>query len=223
MEKLGRTGDKHSIKHFFIEPMVLMAYSLPLLLACLHFAIHLPIAYFLTKYLQSIEIIKILILGYFFYAVASPALSISLAMNKQVKLMFLVIPVVGLNFLLNYIFIKSGWGLRGVAIGTSIAYFCYFCAIILFALSYMDESLKAYPKTIVVILIPIFYTVFLFWVIDTFIQLNHNTILSDIFVTTVKIGLFFILYSLVFLKIKNHPAFQKLFNNLSLIKHFKRK
>jgi len=222
MEKLGRTGDKHSIKHFFIEPMVLMAYTLPLLLACLHFAIHLPIEYFLTKYMQSIEIIRILILGYFFHAVASPALSVSLAMNKQVKLIFLVVPIVSLNFLLNYLFIKSGWGLKGVAIGTSITYFCHFCAMVLFTLSYLDETLKAYLKTLFVILFPIFYTVLLFWIIDTNIQLNRNTIWSDIFATSVKIGLFILLYSLVFLKIKNHPAFQKMFSNLFLSKFFKR-
>ena len=221
MEKRGRTGDKRSIKHFFIEPMVLMAYTLPLLLACLHFAIHLPIAYFLTKYMQSIEIIKILILGYFFYSVASPALSITLALNKQVKLIFLVLPAVGLNFLLNYLFIKSGWGLKGVAIGTSITYFCYFCAIILFALSNLDETLEDYPRTIVIIIIPIFYTELLFWIIDKLLQSNHNTIWSDIFATSVKIGLFIILYSLVFLKIKNHPSFQKLFNNLFVIKFLK--
>lgn len=222
MEKLGRTGDKHSIKHFFIEPMVLMAYTLPSLLACLHFAIHLPIAYFLTKYMQSIEVIKILILGYFFYAVASPALSVSFALNKQVKLIFLTVPIVGINFLLNYIFIKSGWGLKGVAIGTSITYFCYFCAIVFFTLSHLDEPLKAYPRTLVVILIPIFYTVLLFWIIDTHIQLNQNTIWSDIFATSIKIGLFILSYSLVFLKIKDHPAFQKLFNNLFILKYFKR-
>jgi len=222
MEKLGQTGDKKSIKHFFIEPMVLMAYTLPFLLACLHFAIHLPIVYFLTKYMQSIEIIKILILGYFFYSVASPALSMSLAMNKQLKLMFLVVPVVGLNFLLNYLFIKSGWGLKGVAMGTSITYFCYFCAIILFTLSNLDETLRAYPRTLVIIIIPIFYTVFLFWIIDTHLQINHNTIWSDIFATSVKIGLFILSYSLVFLKIKNHPAFQKLFKNLFILKYFKR-
>ena len=221
MEKLGRTGDRHSIKHFFTEPMVLMAYTLPLLLACLHFAIHLPITYFMTKYVQSIEIIKILLLGYYFYAVASPALSVSLAMNKQVKLMFVVAPLVSINFLLNYLFIKSGWGLKGVAIGTSITYFCYFCAIILFTLSHLDETLKAYPRTIVIIIIPIFYTVLLFWIIDTHLQINHNTIWSDIFATSVKIGLFILLYSVVFLKIKNHPAFQKLFHNLFNFKYFK--
>ena len=54
MEELGRTGDKHSIKNYFIEPMVLMAYTFPLLIACFHFGIHLPIVYFLNQYMQSI-------------------------------------------------------------------------------------------------------------------------------------------------------------------------
>ena len=221
MEKLGQTGDKHSIKHYFLEPMVLMAYTFPLLIACFHFAIHLPIVYFLNQYMQSIEIIKILILGYFFYAVASPALSVSLAMNKQVKLIFLVLPLVCLNFLLNYFFIRSGWGLKGVALGTSIAYFCYFCAIILFAISNMDESLKAYPKTLVVILIPFFYTVFLFWIIDTHIQFNNDTFWSDVVTTSIKVGTFVLSYSLVFLIVRNFPVFQRLFRIL-FPKHFKK-
>ena len=217
MEKFGRTSDRAKVKNYFIEPMVLMGYILPVLIACMNYSIHLPIVHFLDKYVQSIPIIQILTIGIFFDAVSSPAMSISLAFNKQVKLIFLVAPFVALNFGLNYLFIINGWGLNGVAIGTSITYCLYFFAIIFYALRQFGDALKEFISLLLMIFTPFAYAIILYFGIERFLPVAINGLWSDIIYTALKISLFVILYCLIFYKIRKHSAFIKFLNHLPLI------
>jgi len=217
MEKFGRTNDKYRIKNYFIEPMILLAYMIPFLIACLFYGIHLPIEYFLTKYIQSIDVVKILIFSFYFNAVATPALSISLALNKQVRIIYLMIPLVALNFLLNFIIIKVGWGIEGVAFGTNISYFIYFCSILLFASNQFGETLKEYINLLSLIFSPFIYSLILLLGIEYFVSYEIHNLWSDIIRTSIKISLFSLLYSFIFFRIRRHSAFVKLIGNLHLI------
>ncbi len=89
MEKFGRTSDRARVKIYFIRAHDPHGVYPSSLIACLNYSIHIPIEYYLDKYVQSITIVKILTIGIFFNAVSSPAMSISLAFNKQVNLIFL--------------------------------------------------------------------------------------------------------------------------------------
>ena len=216
MEKFGKTKNKHSIKNYFIEPMILMAYTIPVLIAGLYFSIHLPIDYFLAKFHLSIPVVKILIIGFFFQAVASPALSICLAFNKQIKLILLVTPLVALNFCLNIMFIRVGWGIEGVALGTSITFFVYFCVFIYFALTQFEGEIKEFLAILLSVLIPFAYSILLVLFIENIIKLKIFGLWQDIFLTSLKASLFIILYSIIFLRIRKHSAFIKLVDNSPL-------
>jgi O-antigen/teichoic acid export membrane protein len=217
MEKFGRTKDRGRVKNYFVEPMVLMAYIIPILVVCLNYSIHLPIVYYLDQYVQSITVIKILTIGIFFDAVSSPAMSIALAFNKQVKLIFLVAPLVALNFGLNYLFIKNGLGLNGVAIGTSITFFVYFLVLIFYALRQFGDALKEFTYILLMIFAPFSYAVVLYFCIDRFVPVSINGLWSDILYTSLKMTLFIVLYCLIFYKIRKHSAFIKFLNHLPLI------
>ena len=217
MEKFGRTKDRGRVKDYFIEPMILMAYIIPILIACLDYSIHLPIVYYLDKYVQSITVIKILTIGIFFNAVSSPAISIALAFNKQVKLIFLVAPLVALNFGLNYFLIINGWGINGVAIGTSITYFVGFFVLILYALRQFGDTFKEFTHILLMIFTPFLYAVALYFCIERFVPVSITGLWSDIIYTSLKMILFVVPYCLIFYKIRKHSAFIKFFTHLPLI------
>jgi O-antigen/teichoic acid export membrane protein len=217
MEKFGRTKDRGRVKNYFVEPMILMAYIIPILIVCLNYSIHLPIVYFLDQYVQSITVMKILTIGIFFEAVSSPAMSIALTFNKQVKLIFLVAPLVALNFSLNYLFIKNGWGLNGVAIGTSITLIVYFFVLIFYALRQFVDALKEFTHILLMILAPFSYAVVLYFCIERFVPVSINGLWSDILYTSLKMTLFIVLYCLIFYKIRKHSAFIKFLNHLPFI------
>lgn len=218
MEKLGRTNNSLSIKNYFTDPMFIMAYFLPLMISCIYFAIHLPIEYYLDKYTSSISAVKIMMIGVYFQAVASPSLSISIAFNKQVRLILIVIPLVALNFGLNYILIKLGWGINGVAMGTSITFFTYFCVLLYFASVQFGENLYVYLRNLSMVLIPFWYSLVLILSIDKLFEYEINSLWSDMLITSAKIVIFIVVYCLIIYRnIRKNSIFVKLFASLASI------
>jgi O-antigen/teichoic acid export membrane protein len=216
MEKLGAEKDKSRIRHFFTEPAILMAYTLPILIVFLYYFIHLPIDYYLNKYIPAISVVKILVAGSFFQAVASPALSVSLGLNKQTKLIFVVAPIVLLNIGLNFAFIKLGWGIEGAALATSITYFIYFFIMVFFASNLLGGGIKEYLNTSMLILTPFLYSTIIVIIIESYLRLTVTNIWNDIMYTSLQFCTFTVVYSLIFFKIRKHSAFVKLFDNMPL-------
>jgi O-antigen/teichoic acid export membrane protein len=216
MEKLGRTKDSLSIKHYLSEPMAIMAYLLPLIISCIVFAIHLPIKYYLDQYIPSIQVVKILMIGVYFEAVAYPALSVCLAMNKQLHLICIVIPLVALNYSLNYAFITLGWGINGVAAGTSITFFVCFCTILYFASVLFGERLKTYFDNVLMILLPFLYSFVLIFCIETFMDFTIHNMWFDLIISATKVAVFMFLYCVMIYRIRNNSGFVKLYSNLRL-------
>jgi O-antigen/teichoic acid export membrane protein len=218
MEKLGRTNNSLSIKSYFTDPMFIMAYFLPVIISCIYFAIHLPIEYYLYKYTPSISVVKIMMIGVYFEAVASPSLSISLAFNKQMRLICIVIPMVALNFGLNYILIKLGWGINGVAMGTSITFFAYFCVLLYFASVQFGENFYVYLSNLSMVLIPFGYSSVLIFSIDKCFEYEINNLWSDIMITSAKIVIFILIYCMmIYRTIRKNSSFVKLFASLASI------
>jgi len=223
MESLGRHKDVHQIKHYFIDPTILLAYFMPYLLAVFYFAIHVPIQYFLVKYFPSINVVKILTPGFFFGAVSMLPLFICYALNKQVRMIIIALPTIMLNLLLNYLFIYSGWGINGVAIGTDMSFFVFCSLMNWYALKQFNVSIEEYVRFFLLIYAPFFYASFLIFTIDNFLIFNADGFWKDIIFTSLKIGIFCLMFSLVFIFVRKHSAFVKLINNVPLINSMKGK
>jgi len=217
MEKLGKTGDIRQIKEYLVEPTVLVAYFIPFLVGALFLGIHLPLKYFVPEYLPSINVTQILILGSFFFSVLSMPLLICIASNRQVKIVFLTFSAIVLNAVLSYSFIHWGWGIEGVAIGTAISYFALGSIIIWYALKQFKVEMEEYVRFFSLIYAPFLYAFCLFLLLDNLFSFDINGFWSDVFYTSIKIGFFFLMFSLIFIFVRKHDAFQKLKTNLPII------
>ncbi len=217
MEKLGRTKDWLSIKNYLSEPMIIMAYLLPVMMSLIFFSVHLPIKYYLDQYTPSVMVVKILMVAVFFESVASPVMSVCLAINKQIELICLVIPLVVLNFMLNYLFIVAGWGINGVAMGTGITFFVCFCTLLYFASVQFEESWRVYFDNLKIILAPFIYASVLIVCIDSLLDVATDNFWFDLMLSLIKISLFMLCYSVMLYRIRKHSGFVKLYANLALI------
>jgi O-antigen/teichoic acid export membrane protein len=216
MEKLGKTQDSYQIKNYLIEPAVLIAYFMPFLIALFYLSIHLPIEYFLTKYFPAIAVVKILILGLFFYAVASIPLNVSFALNRQNNIIYIALPAVMLNIILNYSFVRFGWGINGIAIGTGISYFVFSNMMLWFASKLFKIRIKEYLRFVLLIYAPFLYLVFLLFLIDLFLPLNSSDFWNDVIFTSIQIAAFILLYSIILIFVRKHSALKKLIANLPM-------
>lgn len=79
----------------------------------------------LVDYIKSIFIIKVILIGQFFVLSSSIVNNMLIAKNKQNSLVKLLIFMILISIILNFIMLKMGLGLNGIAIATAISYFLY--------------------------------------------------------------------------------------------------
>jgi len=61
-----------------------------------------------------------------------------ITIDRQALYFIIMLSCVSLNFLLSYGLIKAGFGIAGVAIGTSVSYFVYFAIMLIVAKYYCE-------------------------------------------------------------------------------------
>jgi O-antigen/teichoic acid export membrane protein len=214
MEAYGKTKDIHKIKNYFIEPTVLLSYISPFIISAIFFSIHIPIEYFLKKYIPSIVVIQILSLGFYFLILNTMATSICYAVNKQMNILYLTIPCIFINVILNYILIHQGMGINGVAIGTSITHFVFNFSMLILTIRQYEESYSKLFKFLSMIYLPFVYSLFLMLSINFLFQKTFNELWSDAIYTTMEIVVFCLLYSLILIVIRNNNALHKIVESM---------
>jgi O-antigen/teichoic acid export membrane protein len=217
MEKLGASDDVAQIKVYLIEPTIITAYFVPLLIGGLFLSIHLPLIYLLPEYIPAINVSKTLILGAFFFCILSMSLLVCIALNKQIKVLFLSLAIVVLNALFSYFFITIGWGIDGVAIGTIAAYFIFSTAIIAYALQQFNSPLSENVGFFVKAYLPFVYAAVLLYFLDWLVIAPVDDLVSDVVVTAVKVIIFLVAYSLIMIPMRKQPAFVRLVDHLPVL------
>ena len=132
-ERYGQTGTLGETTPFFVRTTHALGYFLPLVIGFVFFFVPIVVHYFLKGFEPGVPAMKILVLGYFFVAVNEMSSTLLFTADKQVKL----IPIIGAMVLaasaLIFIFIRAGWGIEGVALAASTAYFLLFLSTFCYA------------------------------------------------------------------------------------------
>ena len=219
MEKLGRNKDIHGIINYFIEPTVLVAYLIPYMLGFFYFSIHIPIQYYLVKYIPSVDVVKLLTPTFFFGTVSIFPTYICYALNKQIKLIFIACPMILLNMILNYILIQSGLGIKGVAIGTDVTNFIFCSLMLWYTFMQFKDVIQNRFKYLFLIYAPFLYSILLILIIDNLFTSRSVDFFGDAYLTFIKIIVYSIVFSFIFVVVKRQTVFINLINNISL-KHY---
>lgn len=190
MEALGTHGNVKYLKNYLIDPIFILAYLMPLVIGIVYLSFPLFIKNFLPNFIHSIDVTKILILFMYFMALNSISSKFVIAINKQNKILGLQIFSVLLGICLNYIFIKLGWGIEGVALATGITYMVYSNATTMFAFSQVTNKLSEIIKQVIPLWAPFFYLLILIVVLDNPFSQNFQV---SIFHTILKIIYFILL------------------------------
>lgn len=135
LEKYGETGEIASLKNHFELPSLILGVSVAFFIGIAFLLIGILIANFLPAYREAIVPSKVLLFSVFFMALGQMANRVLIAIKKNRLVIFLQISVIFLSIALNYIFIKSGYGILGVAMGTTISYCLYAIGILSYTFS----------------------------------------------------------------------------------------
>jgi O-antigen/teichoic acid export membrane protein len=155
--KYGENDNIQDLKKYMVQPTLILAYLMPILIGWIYIIIGPLIKLTLNKYIPGIESAKILVLGSFFLAVVYMAGHLLVTLKKFNKYIRIQILVIGMAILLNIVFVRLGWGIKGVAYATSIGFFLYSSAIIHYAFRQYSNQIKDFLKYIGGIYLPFIY------------------------------------------------------------------
>jgi len=143
----GERQNIHELRDIFVKPTFVFAYFFPVLIGAIIIALPLLIEYLLKAYSPGLTPAYILLLGSSFLSLINMPGYLLIAINKQYKMISICVLGVAAGVILNYIFAKKfNMGLTGIAIGTSITYFLYSTALMIYAFKHYTKNIAAHLK-----------------------------------------------------------------------------
>lgn len=190
-ERYGETGEPSSLRRYLIMPLKILVPAMAVLVGIIYIVLPLLVSVFLPEYTAGVPAAQILIFGLFFYGITGMAGNMLLTINKQMLRLSILLGSALLNFGFSYVALKLGYGIEGVAVGTSLAYFIFSVISIITAMKYCSISLYQSIKLIGKILGSICYVGGVLWLISYILKLIEGS-LSGIIVQTTTQGLIFL-------------------------------
>ena len=187
-EHYGKSKQIKESRHYFLRITRVLVFVLPVIIAGVIFLLPCVVHYLLPKFLPGIFSMKILVLGYFFVVVNEMSSTILFTMNKQGRLIPILLGLVLMAFALNYGFIRKGWGIEGVAIATGMTYFFYFIFLFVFAFREILTGFELFKTIILVIFIFLYFSSMIFF-LD-----QHIHIRAVLMEGIIKCGVFIFLF-----------------------------
>jgi len=132
MQSLSENSSEKNLNKYFLKPLINTAYYMPFLVGLVIFVFPVLIPIILPRYIPGIPPTIILVIGGYFLFMSYTARGIIVANNLQLKASVVMAFVLLINITLSISFVKSGMGIKGVALGSSISYFILFISLLYF-------------------------------------------------------------------------------------------
>lgn len=123
--RYGQTSVQKSLFPMVIrQSLMSMVITVPILIL-VYFGLPFLVTYFLPEYSLGLVPARILLIGLAFIPLAGGVGNFLNIVDKQIHYMAIIAFAVIINLGLDLLFVKLGWGLNGVALGSSITYVIY--------------------------------------------------------------------------------------------------
>ena len=163
-EKYGATKDINDIKSMVIKSNYFISRLIPILIGTIIFITQPIVLLVLPQFKDGLGVMKILVIGYYFMAVNQMSTTLLFTIDKQKLLIPLYGIMVAVCIGLNYLFITMGWGIIGVALGTSVSYFLFFLIIFSFAACHIMERRSIVRFHFEIMMFYIYFLINILWI-----------------------------------------------------------
>lgn len=154
MQSLSKNTVEENLTSYLFKPLYNIAYLIPLLIGPIFFIIPPFIHLLLPNYIPGIISAQIIIFGVYFLGLTFITRGIIVANGWQLKTLYITFPVLLLNIIMSIMFIKNGFGIRGVAISSGISYFILFNSLMFFILYKHNYNIKDFISTLLSLFLP---------------------------------------------------------------------
>ena len=164
-EKYGEDQSYETVIKYVDKPTKLVFFAGIIFLGHIYFMISGLVPVLMPKYVPGIVSAKIVLCGFLMFVLSMSSENFILTVRKQVYQIPMLLAATIVSFLINFYFIKCGFGIMGVALGTSLGYILYFFIETYFAIRHFwaRNEIFAFYKAI---MIPYFYVLIALWGIE---------------------------------------------------------
>jgi O-antigen/teichoic acid export membrane protein len=159
-EKYGEDQSYGAVIKYVDKPTKLVFFTGIIFLGHIYFMISGLVPVLMPKYVPGIVSAKIVLCGFLMFVLSMSSENFILTVRKQVYQIPMLLAATSVTFLLNLYFIKCGFGIMGVALGTGLGYILYFFIETYFAIRHFwsKSEMFMFYRTI---MIPYVYILFI--------------------------------------------------------------
>ncbi|MFC1722676.1 polysaccharide biosynthesis C-terminal domain-containing protein [Nanoarchaeota archaeon] len=186
IERYGRKQKKNDLRGLFLTSTEIISVVMPLVVGFIYITASYVINMFFKNYIPAILALKILLIGTFFLALMGPSSNFLISINRERKMLqFLALSVL-IAIVLNYLMIRAGFLIEGVAAATFASYTVYsLCVFMTASRSYFPQYFKSLFY-FVKLCSTMFYVFVLLLIMDLFSSYVH----SETFLVFIRIVVF---------------------------------
>lgn len=118
----GESQSFASIRRYVVRPSLVTAVIVPFLVAALVFAVPPAVGWLLPKFIPGLPAFRIIAVGTYWFAMFPMAANFMITLNKQLRLVMVLLLAMAIWTLFALLFHHLGWGLVGVALATCAGY-----------------------------------------------------------------------------------------------------
>ena len=207
IEDFGK-GDKKRLPSYVIDGSFSVSCFMAIILGVI-FIFSLPIIRLvLPAFEPGLTALRIFLLTSFFMSLASFPQDYIVTRDKQIMLLPFMSIALAINVVLNYYFIKSGFGISGAATSTAISSGFYLLSIFGYGMRYFANA-RGMVRYILKIFFPLIYLVVIILLLERFITY------PDVWLNSfIKAGLFLIASIVVVLSLERETGLVKILTGL---------
>jgi len=185
----GATGEKKALMPIILRPTIGLSYMSPIILGAAFFIFPWFVELLMPEYVAGTTAARIVIVGMFFFIWAMLYAHYLTVVHKEWSYFKVLFCGVLINAIVNLLFIRFGFYINGVALGTAISYMIYPLLLMFVVFKDMGLKWKEYVQHFYLILLP--FIVMLVLLLSIHLLSFHFLI---------EIFLFLILYSVFLFK-----------------------
>ncbi len=164
----GQSGKNiDELSSYVIKPPIILSAILPFLIGPIILSLPFVINLFLPAFIPGISAARIVVSGIYFYGILGLT-DYFLVTTGKLKLyaLFGIIALI-INIIFDFIFIKMGLGIEGIAFGgTLLTYLIYSSIVIGYAVSFYKKSTFSVLLYFLKLWMPFFYMISIIWSIE---------------------------------------------------------
>lgn len=121
----GRTPSKETLSNWSSKQTKYVSLIIVPLFLIVVFLFPLLIRYLLPEYIPGIPALRIIAIGALFLPFSTGWGNVLIIIDKQIYYLYVILSAVILNIVFNFIFVRLGYGIEGIALGTVLSFSLY--------------------------------------------------------------------------------------------------